>query len=243
MIEYKHSHNFIDLTGLRVGRLTVIEPVERTKDIDWKWRCICDCGNETIVRGKSLKVATTKSCGCLHDESARNVGRIHGESHTRLNTIWKEMRARCDNPNHSAYKYYGARGIFVCTEWYEYIVFREWALTHGYADNLSIDRIDVNGNYCPENCRWATIIEQANNKRNNSYIEYDGQIYTISQLARKYGFKAQTLSRRIQRGWTIEEAVSIPARIGNNQALRQKSINPGGNNNDDNKDCIYKIPR
>lgn len=157
---------FIDLTGRRFGRLLVLEKAGRNDSLQILWRCRCDCGKETITRGLTLRNGETKSCGCLFEES-RKAGFhvIHGGSKERLYNIWRAMRSRCNNPNNWKYSDYGGRGIRVCSEWNKYPVFRQWAMTHGYENSLSIDRIDVDGNYEPDNCRWADDKTQANNKR------------------------------------------------------------------------------
>lgn len=154
----------IDLTGMKYGRLTVVE-FDRLQNHKTYWKCVCDCGLTVIVTGNNLRSGNTSSCGCLRRENTQKMGldhRKHGESHshlTRLYTIWCGMRQRCSNPNRSAYKYYGGKGVSVCEEWQDYSAFKAWAIGNGYADNLSIDRIDNRKGYSPDNCRWITISE------------------------------------------------------------------------------------
>lgn len=186
----------IDLTGQHLGRWTVIEYVGNTRTVAW-WKCRCDCGTVRIVNGRRLRDGTSKSCGCLRRELMSK----HGASNTRLYGIWTNMKGRCNNPNAEGYKDYGGRGIQVCKEWaHDFSVFQEWAMSHGYQETLSIDRVDVDGNYCPENCRWASMKEQQNNKRTNVFCEIDGETMTLAQWAEYANLPKYEIYDRWRRG-------------------------------------------
>lgn len=191
--------NLESLEGQHFGRLTAIKYVgivnhRRT------WLCRCDCGKEKIVSATHLTTLHTQSCGCLAKENSLRIGRSikHGLTFengkvTRLYRIWTCMKNRCFNPNTEQYVYYGSRGIKVCKEWLDYKVFHDWALSHGYQDNLTIDRIDNDKDYEPDNCRWVTNIEQARNKRNSIFVDYNGQHIGLKRLSEITGVSYQTL--------------------------------------------------
>ena len=167
--------NFKDLTGRRFGRLTVIRRAENGKNYQTKWLCRCDCGNEVSVYRGNLKRGHTKSCGCLSVETVVNRSVTHGESKTRLWNVWASMVGRCEYESNTDYKWYGGRGIKVCDAWKNYKNFRDWMLSNGYdplapRGKCTIDRIDVNGNYCPENCRVVPMSVQAKNRRNTRKV-------------------------------------------------------------------------
>ncbi|WP_270207323.1 hypothetical protein [Streptococcus anginosus] len=197
-----------DLTSRQFGFLKVLRrslDKGNGKKPVVKWECRCKCGNIITVKSDSLLSNHTISCGCKKI--------IHGKSNKeRLYQTWKNMRQRCNNPNRSDYPRYGGRGVRICNEWNEYSNFRAWALSNGYADNLSIDRIDVNGNYEPSNCRWVDNFVQANNVRNNRMITFKNNTYTMAEFARKIGISYSTLQHRLDRGWTIDKIVQTPQR-------------------------------
>jgi hypothetical protein len=192
------------LKGRKYGRLAVVERVANKGD-KVAWKCKCDCGNETIVTTTALQSGNTKSCGCLLHERITK----HGMYKTKLYKTWNNMISRCYCNSFRNFKNYGGRGITVCKEWKEdFQTFADLALSHGYSDELTLDRIDVNGNYEPSNCRWITNKEQQHNKRSNRYITFNGKTHTLKQWSEITGIHPKTISTRIDRGWTIEEALT-----------------------------------
>jgi hypothetical protein len=198
-----------DITGMRFGKLIAIRQYIYKNNKSY-WLCRCDCGKESIVDKRSLTGGITKSCGCWARELTKMRSITHGESKSRLYKIWVGMRHRC---NDLEYERYGKRGITVCKEWDAYDVFRDWALNNGYADNLSIDRIDNDRGYEPANCRWATIKEQANNRSSNRYLEYNGERYTLREWSKKTGLAVTTLCERLRRGWSIKDTITFPKAV------------------------------
>lgn len=205
---------FLDLKNQRFGRLVARERCGSNSQRCALWICDCDCGNECIVSSHNLRTLHTQSCGCLQRENTSVANTTHGKRHSKLYGVWNSMIGRCKRESSSAYKDYGGRGISVCEDWMDFQIFYNWAIENGYREGLSIDRIDVNGNYCPENCRWTTKIVQANNKRNNEVIEYNGIQHTASEWSRILGIKHCTLRKRLREGWSIEKAFSTPIRGG-----------------------------
>lgn len=219
---------FIDLTGKRFNRLLVLERVENhiTKGGNPKaqWLCKCDCGKEKIVKGCELRKKHSRSCGCYAREINSKRMTTHGKSSTRLYITWNNMKQRCYNAKNKEYKDYGGRGITVCEEWLDkengFISFYNWSMSHGYQDNLEIDRIDNDKGYSSNNCRWATRKEQLNNYRKNHVITYQGQQYSIKQLSEKLNISERVLRYRIESNWN-EEDLSLPPKF-NNKIIRNK---------------------
>lgn len=192
-----------DLTGKRFGRLKVIGMADYRKGVRIVWTCECDCGNIIDIPGIYLtKKNGTKSCGCICKK--------HGMFGTRIYNVWHTMKERCYVKTQTSYPNYGGRGIKVCDEWQEFIPFMEWSYANGYDENAkrgecTLDRIDPNGDYCPENCRWVDMKTQANNKSDNVYIEYKGKIDTLSNHARREGISPALAETRKIKGKTAEE--------------------------------------
>lgn len=207
---------FKDLSGQRFGRWLVLEQAESEIRSDnrriRKWLCVCDCGTTRAVREQSLKSGRSKSCGCYHSDIMPAVGRdantTHGMSDSRIYRIYKHMRNRCENQNDISYCNYGARGISVCDEWKTFEPFYKWAMQSGYKDSLSIDRIDVNSGYSPENCRWSDATEQAINRRSTRLYQYNGESHCISEWASLYNMNYKKLWKRLHNGWDIQTALT-----------------------------------
>lgn len=201
-----------DLTNMRFGRLTVIREIGRNKHREVMWLCKCDCGKEHITTGYSLRSGATKSCGCLRHDTFLKTFYKHGLANKRLYSIWAGMKNRCYNDNEPAYKWYGARGIGVCNEWRENpVAFYEWAKCNGYDNHLSIDRINNNGDYCPENCRWVDMKVQSNNRRNNHRYTFKNKTLTIREWSNITGLSYNLLRNRLEKNkWSIERALTTP---------------------------------
>lgn len=199
----------IDITGKRYGLLTVVRYEGRAKNGHTLWLCKCDCGRETIVSRSNLRDGHQVSCGCKRRKQAGEMNLIHGGSHTRLYSIWSNMITRTTNPKGTAYHRYGGRGVIMCPEWRNsFQTFKNWALANGYADGLTIDRIDNDGIYEPSNCRWITWQEQFNHRSKSRLITYQGETLTIAQWAEKLNLSKTMLYQRFKAGWPAERALT-----------------------------------
>jgi hypothetical protein len=201
-----------DLTGQKFGRLTVVSLDSVTKHRKAKWLCKCDCGKSHIVDGASISAGKTKSCGCLRREATikRNIGLLkrHGMHGTPEHYTWNSMRQRCENKNAPNFKRYGGRGISVCERWAE---FENFLADMGERpDGLTLDRIDNNGDYTPENCRWATRSQQQRNRSNTCRLTLNGLTLDIYEWAERTGIKRKTIYSRICSGWSTEKALTTP---------------------------------
>jgi len=206
-----------DLKGQRFGRLVVLYDTGERKHRNVVWHCRCDCGNEVDVRGGDLASGNTKSCGCYNRERAAEACTVHGMArHGKQHSVywtWHNMLQRCENPNNKRYKDYGGRGITVCDEWHDPQIFISWALASGWEKGLALDRIDNNGNYKPDNCRFVTPKENSRNKRNNHLITFDGKTQTMAQWAEEVNIPYHILKDRINKlHWPIERALTEPVR-------------------------------
>jgi len=210
-----------DLTGKTFGRLTVLRRVEdyvsETGIKTPVWECRCKCGNITNVRGSNLRSGNTKSCGCLRDEKIHTNSLTHGGSYDRLYHVWESMKGRCYNTNNQKYARYGGRGITVCDEWlHDYSEFKQWAISNGYDENAdygecTIDRINVNKGYCPDNCRFVDIKTQSTNKEKTILLELDGEVKSACEWADEFRIKKVTLRARVAKGkWDADKAIKTP---------------------------------
>lgn len=208
----------IDMVGKRFGRLVVLKESDHYLSGRPAWECLCDCGNTVTIRGAAIRVGNTKSCGCLHAEkfSTLRHGFAERKNKRRIYRIWSGMKRRCLNPNHPAYAWYGAKGITVCDRWMKFEHFfadmgkdyLEHAALHG-EDDTSLDRINVNLGYSPENCRWATDKVQGNNSSHIVAIDFRGETKTICAWASYFGIKYTTLYQRLARsGWDVQKVFS-----------------------------------
>lgn len=198
----------MDLSGNRFGYLTAVRLSENRIRNHRLWVCECDCGNVVEVRVADLVNGNTKSCGCYQKEMARYAKTKHGYHNERLYSIWCNMKTRCLNPNTKSYKNYGNRGITVCAAWLEnYIAFRSWALENGYSDDLTIERIDVNKGYTPDNCAFISKSEQPRNTRRCRFVTYKGETKTLSEWSRELHFGRGNFRNKRKYFETDEETI------------------------------------
>ena len=201
---------YIDLTGKRFGRLLVIERDGSNKHGQVKWLCRCDCGAEKHILGMCLSRGETQSCGCLHREITAKINATHGMANKPIYRIWRSMMDRCHLLTSQSYARYGGRGINVCERWKNFENF--------YADmgdkphNKSLERLDVNGNYSPDNVVWADMKTQANNRRTNVILEHNGKRQTMQQWCDELGLKIGTVQARLNRGWSVDRALTQEVR-------------------------------
>jgi hypothetical protein len=215
----ENGKKYDDISGQRFGRLIAIKRVESNKKYQSRWLCKCDCGSEVVVYAYCLKNGNTKSCGCLKKE----LDWKHGMTGTRIYSIWVSMKMRCFNEHDCHYKDYGNRGITVCEEWKNsFESFYDWSIANGYKDNLTIERIDVNGNYEPSNCKWITNKEQQRNKRNTFYLTYKDTTKSASEWSEITGINSKTIIRRIKNGWTVERTLTEKTRKSNRRSKDER---------------------
>ena len=208
------KYDSTEWAGKKFGMLTIIEPVHvKTnggKSTSWFWKVKCDCGNEKVMQPFKIINGKNVSCGCYG--KAKKVNLRHGESHTHLHNIWCGMNNRC-NPDHKDSENYGGRGIRVCDEWASYEAFSDWARNNGYEEGLTIERKDVNGNYCPENCTWIPMEKQARNRRTTHWVEWKGRKMSLAEACEIAGLPyKQVFERIVKHKWSLEDALATPMR-------------------------------
>ena len=195
--------------GEKFGMLTVLSPVHhqnRNGSFQWFWEVVCDCGKVSQVKPRDLITGRTVSCGCYR-LSRPSSNKSHGESHTLLHNIWCGITNRCKH-----HPQYAGRGIVMCEEWKTYVNFRDWALSSGYQEGLTIERIDVNGNYEPENCTWIPLSKQARNRTTTKWVIYQGKQMSLAEAAELAELPYKQVHFRIKKGWSVEAALSTPIR-------------------------------
>ena len=191
--------NFVDYSGQKFGRLTVLSRAEN-KNGRTMFNCVCECGNKKAIWIESLKNGSTKSCGCLSREIVAAKNYRHGQRNTRLYRIWLTMKSRCYLPSQVGYKYYGGQGVTVCDEWKnDFMSFHDWAMNNGYEETLTIDRIDPYGNYEPSNCRWSTVKEQCNNRSSNINITIGNATKSLMSWCEIFNVDYKKVHARYQR--------------------------------------------
>ena len=203
-----------DISGQKFGRLTVLYRLHNYHDKhNSHWLCVCECGNLAEVSLPNLRSGTTKSCGCLNVEKCKVTHTKHGKCNSRLNKIYSDIKRRCNNTNRKAYDDYGGRGIVVCNEWRnDFMSFYDWSMANGYDDTLTIDRIDNDKGYSPDNCRWVNMKQQNRNKRNNRYFVINGDKRCLSEWCEMYSINYGKVQARLKYGWTIEQALELEER-------------------------------
>ena len=202
--------NFNDLIGHKFGKLTVIKNVGTNKRHNTLWLCKCECGNNKIVARDKLITGNTKSCGCLKKQHCSSLHKTHSLSNTKIGYTWRGMKSRCYNPKNENYKNYGGRGIKVCDEWLnDFMNFYNWSINNGYKEDLSIDRINSDGNYEPNNCRWITWKEQTRNTRRNRMITYNNEAHCLAEWAEILGIDYCKLKNKINKTKDFQEAINL----------------------------------
>ncbi len=198
--------------GKRFNRLTVLKLAGKNKHGHQLFECKCDCGKVVVIEGTAVKNNRTRSCGCLQRDVVKKRCTIHGMTKTKLFGVWTTMNQRCSNPNTVSYDRYGAKGIYVCEEWKnDFVTFMNWSLKHGYRDGLSIDRIDNDKGYSPENCRWVNAYVQSNNRSNNRLMTLNGTTKNCKQWADYFGFNYKYFHEKCKKNdWNLEKVLEIP---------------------------------
>lgn len=214
-----------NLIGRKFGKLTVVARSENTKSGKSQWICDCDCGNRKNkpVSSYDLTSGKVQSCGCMYLESNKDRAKTHGKTGTRLYRIWSAMRQRCNDPKHETFERYGGKGITVCKDWEDFQAFHDWAISNGYAENLTIDRKDNSKGYSPENCRWSTMKQQQNNRSNNIRLTINGTEKTITEWSEVSGIPRATLTWRVKNHWAEDELL-MPVNLNNKNLRKERKV-------------------
>lgn len=200
----------VDMTGYKFNNCEVLYRVENRYGVA-HWKCKCRCGKLFVSAGSNIRKGKTNSCGCYQKEKVSNTRKTHGKSESRLYGVWESMKQRCNNPNNPNYNRYGGRGIKIYSNWNNsFESFSNWAYANDYHDNLTIDRVDNNGNYEPENCRWVDCRAQSRNRNSNRLLKFQGKELCVAEWSDLTGINSNTILNRLSRGWSVEETLSTP---------------------------------
>lgn len=210
------------MSGKKFSMLLAVNQNGKRANGNITWNCICDCGKSCTVDGHDLRSGKAKSCGCSRSKWSKEAITTHGMRYTKIYKTWEAMKRRCSNPNAERYKNYGGRGVRVCSEWIQFAGFYRWALQSEYREDLSIERIDVNGNYEPNNCTWIPVNLQCFNKTNSRKFECQGKLLTIAEWSSLTHIPYAALYQRIVKlKWTPERAIKESSFHGKNQYMKE----------------------
>ncbi len=199
--------------------MSIVKELKNDRYGNRQMLCECACGNQKAVALSKLTSGNTKSCGCFKSDLRTQENTIHGMAGSNLYKVWASMKQRCSNPHDKSFNDYGSRGIKVCRQWLDFKAFYKWAIANGYQKGLTLERLDNNGDYDPSNCTWVPKAKQSGNRRNSRMISFHGETKTLSEWSRCLGLNREMLKYRLNQGWDVEKAFTIPS-MKNKEVIR-----------------------